>query len=313
MLCPQCGKNVGDIPKLCPTCQQELEDRKNPKKAESGEGDPTGFGSVQPDKRASFAGFGGFWLRFFAYLFDGAILTLPSTLIGLLLTPRFFESIKDFAASFANSGSMAVIMIFTVLVGALVGVLVQLMISLLYFPLFESSAYQATPGKMLFKLIVVDGDGERLSRSQSFLRALARWTPLFPFLLGIGLALIFKAGLDAPNAASACAMVGLLVTSLLSLIQYPMAGFTEGKQAFHDLLAQTYVVRREQMSNGETVGKAIFSIIFVIIINHYFGPKKERHSFQSSFEYNEQSIQLSSRREARFGDEMTNLPFLTRF
>jgi uncharacterized RDD family membrane protein YckC len=78
----------------------------------------------------------------------------------------------------------------------------------LYFTLMESSPKQATLGKMAIGIIVTDYSGHRIS----FLRASGRYFGkyLSAFIFGIG---------------------------------FIMAGFTRKKQALHDMLAETLVVK----------------------------------------------------------------------
>ena len=78
----------------------------------------------------------------------------------------------------------------------------------LYYTLFEASPWQATPGKRILKIYVTDLGGRRISFGRALLRNLARQ------LSGI------------------------------FLVGYVMAGFTEKKQALHDILASCLVLRR---------------------------------------------------------------------
>jgi len=87
--------------------------------------------------------------------------------------------------------------------------LVGVIIVWLYYALMESSPWQATLGKKALGLVVTDGYGDRIS----FRRATARhWAKVLSNLtIGIG---------------------------------YIMAGFTSRKQALHDKVATTLVVKR---------------------------------------------------------------------
>lgn len=78
----------------------------------------------------------------------------------------------------------------------------------LYYTLFEASPWQATPGKRILRLYVTDLSGRRISFGRALLRNLARQ-----------LSGIFFVG-------------------------YIMAGFTEKKQALHDILSSCLVLRR---------------------------------------------------------------------
>lgn len=134
--------------------------------------------------------FAGFWIRAGAYILD--------TVIGLIITvPLIFiaggmESMTDpeAATTFGLSD------------------LLGLIIGIVYFAGFESSAYQATPGKMALGLIVTDVDGRRIS----FARALGRY-------------------------------FAKIVSAMILLIGFIMVAFTERKQGLHDYIASTLVVR----------------------------------------------------------------------
>lgn len=79
----------------------------------------------------------------------------------------------------------------------------------LYFALFESSALQATPGKLLAGTKVTDMQGRRISFGRATTRAFAK-------------------GLSA----------------MLCYIGYVMAAFNTQCQALHDMIAQTLVLKR---------------------------------------------------------------------
>jgi uncharacterized RDD family membrane protein YckC len=79
----------------------------------------------------------------------------------------------------------------------------------LYFALFESSAKQSTLGKRVLGLYVTDLAGQRISFARATGRHFAK-----------------------------------LISSATLLIGYIMAGFTEKKQALHDMIAGTLVMRR---------------------------------------------------------------------
>jgi uncharacterized RDD family membrane protein YckC len=79
----------------------------------------------------------------------------------------------------------------------------------LYFASFENSSWQATPGKRIVGLIVTDLKGQRIT----FTRASGRF-------------------------------FGKLLSQFLLFLGFVMAGFTAKKQALHDVLAGTLVLRR---------------------------------------------------------------------
>jgi len=83
--------------------------------------------------------------------------------------------------------------------------------SWLYHTLLESSPWQATVGKKALNLVVTDMEGRRIS-----------W--------GIANARYWSK----------------IVSALTLCVGYMMAGFTEKRQALHDLIAGTLVIRRER-------------------------------------------------------------------
>ncbi|MEW4447461.1 RDD family protein [Qipengyuania sp. JC766] len=86
----------------------------------------------------------------------------------------------------------------------------------LYFALMESSAKQGTLGKMALGLVVTDDNGQRIS----FMRATGRY-------------------------------FGKILSSIILLIGYIMAAFTEKKQALHDMLASTLVWKGQPGQVGQ--------------------------------------------------------------
>jgi uncharacterized RDD family membrane protein YckC len=87
--------------------------------------------------------------------------------------------------------------------------LLVVMAAWLYWALLESSALQATPGKRMLGLFVTDLQGRRIS----FARASGRF-------------------------------FGKAISGFLLLAGYILAGFTEKKQALHDMLAGCLVLKR---------------------------------------------------------------------
>ncbi len=81
-------------------------------------------------------------------------------------------------------------------------------IGCLYYTFFEASAWQATPGKRIMRLYVADLNGQRLTFGRALLRNIARQI------------------------------------SGVFFIGYLMTGFTEKKQALHDIIAGSLVLRR---------------------------------------------------------------------
>ena len=108
-----------------------------------------------------------------------------------------------------------------ILIGIVVGLLttqadqgtsstISTIVSWLYFAIMESSSRQATLGKSLMGIYVTGIDGQRIS----FLRATGRH-------------------------------FAKIISAIILLIGFIMAAFTERKQALHDMIASTLVLRGE--------------------------------------------------------------------
>lgn len=93
--------------------------------------------------------------------------------------------------------------------GAAMGAILGLFLNWLYFTLFESSSKQATPGKMAIGILVTDLQGNPISFGQANGRY---W--------------------------------GKIVSSIPLGLGFVMAGVTAKKQALHDKLAGTLVIRK---------------------------------------------------------------------
>lgn len=140
--------------------------------------------------------YGGFWWRVLAYFIDYILLQIAISVlagvlgIGMGAGMMMWQSGQDMIASTAlvTSG-----------VFSLVG-------SWLYFALMESSAMQATVGKLAVGLVVTDMQGHRIS----FARATGRY-------------------------------FAKILSGLILMIGFIMVAFSGRKQGLHDLLAGTLV------------------------------------------------------------------------
>ena len=147
--------------------------------------------------------YAGFWLRFVAYLIDIVIIWIVMIPIFLVFSAMFGLSMASMAR---NPDEMAA-------GGSMVGVFllieaVAVVGVWLYYAFTESSAWQGTIGKKILGLRVTDLNGNRVS----FGRASGRF-------------------------------FGKIVSGFTLLIGYIMAGFTEKKQALHDMIAGCLVVK----------------------------------------------------------------------
>ena len=151
--------------------------------------------------------YAGFWMRFVAAIIDGVLIGI----VNLIILVPFLGLVGLTAASRASDVDMesegAGLMI-ALLSTYLISMLAVAVAGWLYFALMESSARGATLGKMALGLRVVDLNGNRIG----FGRATGRY-------------------------------FGKIVSSAIFCIGYIMAGFTQQKQALHDIMAGCLVVR----------------------------------------------------------------------
>jgi uncharacterized RDD family membrane protein YckC len=162
--------------------------------------------SVPPAATMAYA---GFWLRVLAYLIDALILGLFA--VPIVVGGAMALGIGGILARIPRNGdpfSEGIPPVFLLFIWFCV--LVGLGGTWLYHALLESSEWQGSAGKKALGLIVTDITGQRVS----FGRASGRH-------------------------------FGKIVTSFIPLgIGYAMAGFTEKRQALHDMLASCLVLRK---------------------------------------------------------------------
>jgi uncharacterized RDD family membrane protein YckC len=153
--------------------------------------------------------YAGFWLRFVAYIIDGVV---SGILFVVLLIPLFILTGAGAALGRISSGEdisdeAGAFLAFGFIIGLLS---ITFGVRWLYYALSESSSWQATLGKKLLNLTVTDMDGQPIS----FARASGRYFSKF-------------------------------ITHLVPLaIGFILAGFTEKKQALHDMIASCLVLRK---------------------------------------------------------------------
>ena len=154
--------------------------------------------------------YAGFWLRFVAVLIDGLLIGVVQFVAIMPLLAIFGIGV---ASNIENMESMdeaqAVSMLGPMMAMGLATQVVFFVIQTLYFTLMESSSKQATVGKIVLGLKVTDVNGEKLDFAKALVRNL-----------------------------------GKIVSSLIMCIGYIMAGFTEKKQALHDMMASTLVLKK---------------------------------------------------------------------
>jgi uncharacterized RDD family membrane protein YckC len=159
--------------------------------------------------------YNNFWRRVFAAGVDTLII-LPISLLPLLFFVGFSALTNIDSESFGEKTQWGYLLIF------FGGLLLALIANALY-EIILTKKYQGTWGKLLFRVRVVDQDGNALSWRASTARYFAKLG--HTLILGI---------------------LGLipLIGGILSLSGYWICLFTKKRQTLHDMVAGTVVVRR---------------------------------------------------------------------
>ena len=148
--------------------------------------------------------YAGFWKRFVAYIIDDIILSVAGFLVILLIGALFGLSFLSLLSGDAESTVALIVAAASAIVMAILALMI---VGWLYYALMEASVNQATLGKMAIGIKVTDLDGNRVS----FGRATGRY-------------------------------FGKIVSAMIFYIGFIMAGFTEKKQALHDIMSSCLVV-----------------------------------------------------------------------
>lgn len=220
MFCSKCGANVPQGTAFCSACGQPMvgfsvgnSGAVNPSAPPQVTPDytPTGQAGWQVPAAQSSAGYAGFWLRLVAVIIDGIILSIPMAPIFLIIFLGTFRNLRDLQNIQDPTA------LWTILGPKILLVLIiSTVASWLYWGLMESSSWQATLGKKALGLVVTDLQGNRIS----FGRASGR------FFAGRGVSSIPYLG------------------GLYYLIDCLCVAFTQRKQAIHDMIAGTLVLRK---------------------------------------------------------------------
>lgn len=169
--------------------------------------------------------YAGFWWRVWAFIIDSVILSVVDGVLGFFMLPDLKVEWEETPIPDASGQTMDVVDIASFVQPETVSVLIphihagnwhlpSLFLALLpalYFIFFESSSFRATPGKRLCRLEVTTTRGRQISIGRATVRFLVKAFISFPFFY-----------------------IGVL-----------MVAFTRHKQALHDLIADTLVIRSE--------------------------------------------------------------------
>jgi uncharacterized RDD family membrane protein YckC len=205
VFCSRCGIQVEEGHRFCRACGQEVGAAVTSVPAPAG-AIPASNPVSAPTSALPYA---GFWVRFAAYLIDGLILSIPFGFLAIVLI-FLFGGFGMMLRRNPIDAHEAAFLAGPVILFFLMGILFLMALSWLYHAGMESSARQATFGKASMSLRVTNLEGQRISFGHATGRFFAKIVSgMIPF--GIG---------------------------------FIMAGFTERKQALHDLIAGTLVLRK---------------------------------------------------------------------
>lgn len=152
--------------------------------------------------------YGGFWIRFIAFIIDSLIIMLIEGVLVLPLLGLMGYNIA-FLPTLDELNNADPEVLISVLVSLGTGIYLSIfVITWLYFSLLQSGPRQASIGKMAVGLKIIDEYGVRISFGRASLRYFSRY-----------------------------------ISTAVLMIGYIMTGFTPKKQALHDIIAHTYVVK----------------------------------------------------------------------
>jgi uncharacterized RDD family membrane protein YckC len=212
MYCSKCGANVADGIAFCSACGQPMVGFSVGQAAAATPAPPGGTvyappaqaGWQAPAARPAVA-YAGFWLRVVAFIIDALVLYF----VGMIVTLPFAASMGMGMRGMMNGRPPNIEGLLPLIHTMIRLTLIRTVLNWLYYSLLESSVWQATLGKKALGLEVTDLDGNRISFGRATGRFFAK-----------------------------------IISSIILGIGYLMAGFTEKKQALHDILAGTLVIRK---------------------------------------------------------------------
>jgi uncharacterized RDD family membrane protein YckC len=214
MYCSKCGANVPDGAAFCNSCGQPTAGipagqpaaaiPASPGAAMPAYTPPVPAGWQAPAARPTVA-YAGFWLRFVAIIIDFIVLGFVGWVIFLPFAASM--GLRTHGILMGRPPSPEELVPLFGMIFRLAAI--RLVLNWLYFSLLESSSWQATLGKKALGLEVTDLAGRRISFGRATGRFFAK-----------------------------------IISGMILMIGFIMAGFTEKKQALHDILAGTLVIRK---------------------------------------------------------------------
>jgi uncharacterized RDD family membrane protein YckC len=147
--------------------------------------------------------YGGFWIRFVAFIIDAIVVCVICSPFVMMMVPSMMGAVLRSGHRGPDPETMVTLMV----TGFKLKIITQA-IAWIYEAWMTSSDRQATVGKMAVGLKVTDLNGQRISFARATGRHFAK-----------------------------------ILSAMVLFIGYIMAAFTERKQGLHDILAGTLVVK----------------------------------------------------------------------
>lgn len=165
--------------------------------------------------------YASFWRRLVAFIIDNIVISFPTMLLSGVVAALFMPQLLSSMEAEPSPESIYALLStygFVMLLN-----LVSALFFWLYYAFMESSAKQATLGKMAMGIKVVDENGQRIS----FARATGR-------------------------------TFSKIISYTILYFGFFMAAFTKKRQALHDLIATTYVVNAGYQPDGQPLPQEKF-------------------------------------------------------
>ena len=165
--------------------------------------------------------YASFWRRLVAFIIDNIVISFPTMLLSGVLAALFMPQLLSSMEAEPSPQSISALLStygFVMLLN-----LVSALFFWLYYAFMESSAKQATLGKMAMGIKVVDEHGQRISFARATGRTFAK-----------------------------------IISYTILYFGFFMAAFTKKRQALHDLIATTYVVNAGYQPDGQPLPQEKF-------------------------------------------------------
>jgi uncharacterized RDD family membrane protein YckC len=234
MQCLRCGKDLGGRLGICEECNTQRNNERAAGNYFGPNGETVGAGAVPGairvgGARTSVGEPAGFWVRFVAYNLDCYLLGIVYLIVIFIgISVLYFLSAEG---SQLKSSNFSHAIATTIASSSFLFSIFIAILPLLYNAFCESSSWRGSIGKWFIGIEVQDENGESIT----FLNALGR------------------------NAAK-------ILSAIVLNIGFIIAAFTANKQALHDLMAETYVVKGERYSSSRLViGWIIFAILTIVL------------------------------------------------